>query len=880
MSSLIVNLFVHASHARLARFLGFAMLMLSASAAPGTFTITPVEITRAGSQEAFVRFAVRSDPADGRPLTGTPIKAVLRLSAGPEIVVHAATNRSATAASVSIGIPVAAGRTELDVTTGISGRGDFTFALTGEAALPADFSPTLELTVDYDEKSAYHSRTPQQVLARGREYIGRYSAPEDIARAGYFDVTKQPYGAKGDGRTDDTFAIQRAVTEARDARVAVYFPPGDYLVSDTIHAVTGTIDYGPVPAAEWEETWNVREFPCVLLGPPTGPRATLLLKDKTFTDTAAPKPVLYFWTRHNATATPWPLDTNKANSNYNQTLSHIDLDLGTGNAGAMGVSMYSAQGSHLADFTVRASGAFAGLGAGTGPGGGIYHVTVDGGRYGAWLEDGQCPLLVACAFRGQTDRSIRFVGRGTLTLVGTEIAGAGVDLASADARDPFNGTLTMADCILRLTQPGPAIRGTRPVALSNVYFENAATLVELTNPADNSPGPVLAGRAKGWSHVTTYGAGVTVVQSPIWKKGPPTAVPNWLDGTPTTKPFLAAPLAKAPPPADLLTRHAWRQNPDWRDAATVNAKAAGARGDGSADDWPALQAALDANERVFLPRGNYAISRPLRLRPGGVLFGLNATYCVLKPSLVPGNAFSDAAAPQPLVVAPADPAGAAPATTTLADVKLFQPSTAAPGSFLLDWQAGRASQVKNVSFDRRRSITRGASFTSITFPLVTISGAAAGGRWYGLWNDRAPGMLAGSRQIRVTGTRAPLRFYGLNLEHMDRDISGEFRDVANVDLYATKAEGSKTILEFKDSRAFRVFGFGGASSPEPGGANIVVRQCTDFLLASMDYQQQAERTKADATKFNRLLEETIDGRTVVTPGWEQFVLYLRGTPPF
>jgi len=38
------------------------------------------------------------------------------------------------------------------------------------------------------------------------------------------------FGAKGDGKTDDTAAIQRAIDECRD----VFFPEGDYLVSDTL----------------------------------------------------------------------------------------------------------------------------------------------------------------------------------------------------------------------------------------------------------------------------------------------------------------------------------------------------------------------------------------------------------------------------------------------------------------------------------------------------------------------------------------------------------------------------------------------------------------------------------------------------------------------
>lgn len=54
------------------------------------------------------------------------------------------------------------------------------------------------------------------------------------ADAGIVDVTQAPYFAKGDGVSDDTSAIQKALTDHASQSATIYLPNGIYLVSDTL----------------------------------------------------------------------------------------------------------------------------------------------------------------------------------------------------------------------------------------------------------------------------------------------------------------------------------------------------------------------------------------------------------------------------------------------------------------------------------------------------------------------------------------------------------------------------------------------------------------------------------------------------------------------
>ncbi len=91
---------------------------------------------------------------------------------------------------------------------------------------------------------------PQDMLppALGRPFL-------TAALPGMLDVKKSSFGAKGDGITDDTAAIQRALDAQCDAYTPklLYFPAGTYRIRNTLylnHHVGGTCR-GRLPAGGW-----------------------------------------------------------------------------------------------------------------------------------------------------------------------------------------------------------------------------------------------------------------------------------------------------------------------------------------------------------------------------------------------------------------------------------------------------------------------------------------------------------------------------------------------------------------------------------------------------------------------------------------------------
>ena len=610
------------------------------------------------------------------------------------------------------------------------------------------------------------------------------------------------FGADPTGAVDSTAALQRALTAARTQNVTLFVPLGCYTITDTLNATEPR-------NGRWQPVVIVGQTPVAAVaaaagaaGAAAGRRPAFVLPPATarFADARVARPVLFF-------ATNWCLAPGAVagaaalgcggsaadphvweNSAYqfNQALQGVDIVIGAGNGGAVGIDMNGAQGSTLEDVTVHAagSGAQSGVAGGNGGGGSYKGLTVIGARYGVDMRvTGASPTYVGLTLLNQSCAAVLGGSASTMIATGLRIDGApalggvvaGIDPAATwaashpecatpqpwgarngapryrsggggsggggggggNAASAMRQAMSLVDSVVTVRGGAPCVAANGSLYISDSYFSGCATVVASGGRAAVPAAGAVAGGA-GYTHVSLLGWGRS---APVAGRDYTYAFPSYRNGVRSAGgAATVAPAAVAAPPAAHASRHMWPADggATWQTAGAVNVllDAVGAVGDGVADDHAALQAALDAHDVVVLPKGFYRLSRPLVLaRPGGALVGVGRTLSILMP--LSGSVATTAAA------AAASVAATAVAATTTTAAAAGDDDDDADDAAAADDDA--AQPLLDVAAD-------GATVSHLTLATWDHDGGA----WYALhWRGGGGGVWRQSFFNRLSETAFP-----------------------------------------------------------------------------------------------------------------------------
>ncbi len=398
---------------------------------------------------------------------------------------------------------------------------------------------------------------------KGAENV-RY--PDD---AGVIDVTKAPYFAKGDGVSDDTLAIQRALNDYPADLAILYFPNGVYLISDTLR-------FSPDDRGKAKQT--------VLQGQ-SERGAIIKLRDN------APS-------FGSSRATRALLNTGYAPAQrFGNEVRDLTFDTGIGNAGATGVQFIANNQ------------------------GGIYNVTIvsgDGQGF-AGLDLGytneQGPCLI---------KNLRVQGFDTGVRLAFGVASATLEHITVEAQNKWGVRNEGQPMTLRALKSKNAVPALAVVGGFTTLIEadlqgvgtakNQAAIVSESN---------LMAR-----DVKTSGYGSALKSNLPNVKGVEAAnFAQWLS-KPVTRLFagtgegLRLPIRETPASPREADVFKW-----------VSVTKFGAIANDGKDDAPAIQAAIDSGaQTIYLPRGHYDIGQTIVLRSKlQSLIGCKAWLQVLAP---------------------------------------------------------------------------------------------------------------------------------------------------------------------------------------------------------------------------------------------------------
>lgn len=478
---------------------------------------------------------------------------------------------------------------------------------------------------------------------------------------------------KGDGTTDDTQAINKAISDQNrcgkdcDSSTTnpalVYFPPGQYRVT--------------APIVQYYYTQLVGDA----ISLPT------IKADPSFQGMAV------------IDSNPYEDDGSNWYTNQNNFYRQIrnfviDLTAMPSNKGA-GIHWQVAQATSLQNirFEMVKGGADGnkqqGIFMDNGSGGFMTDLTFNGGNYGMFLGNQQF-----------TTRNLTFNGCGTavfmnwnwlwsLKSLSVNNCGVGVNMSNSPSNMTV-GSVIIQDSVFSNTPKGvitarsksknvPAMANT--LIIDNCQFSGDAVV-------DIGGNTILkGGKIDSWAQGNAYTTGANGT-TPACAESLTQLYPSSVQGT------LSAPSK----PANLLSNGKVfeRSRPQYENVPTssfVSIKSQGAKGDGKTDDTAAIQAALNkatADQVVYFDHGAYIVSSTIKVPPNVRITGEMWPLIVAS-----GQAFSAQSSPSPVFqVGQAGQNG----SVEMSDL-IFTTKGAQPGAIFIEWNLAASTQGSSGLWD-------------------------------------------------------------------------------------------------------------------------------------------------------------------------------------
>jgi sugar lactone lactonase YvrE len=562
--------------------------------------------------------------------------------------------------------------------------------------------------------------------------------------------------ATGDGRADDSDALQQAFDKAVDAtgHGLVFLPSGTYRITRTLVVPTGVRIYGVGPTR-----------PVILLGPDT----------PGFQQGVSTMIVFAGRDQYNVGAVPVPVPTvvprdkvvRDANSgSFYSSMSNVDIEIGPGNPAAAGVRFRMAQHAFLSHMEFRIGSGFAGVYQ---AGNVMENVHFVGGRYGI-VSEKTSPAwqftLLDSSFTGQRDAAIR-EHEARLTLVNVAIRDTPVGI---EIDRGYGDSLWGKDVRFERVSRAGVVISNEDSVFTQVGFENALAADTPVFARFRDSGRTVDGKSNAY-RVESFSYGLAVPE--LGQMGDYATEAD-------IEPLSALPARREPAIRDLPAMAEW-----------VNVRSLGVTGDGETDDTAAIQRAIDTNRVLYFPIGFHKVTAPLKLRPDTVLIGLHPAITQL---YIPDDN------PAHRGVGPVLPILETPAggDNVLSGLGLFTGRVNPRASALL-WRSGERSLVEDVKImggggtptvdGRGLGVLRAGSGDPVAdgrmdaqYPSIWVTDGG-GGTFADVWS---PNTFAQSG-LHITNTSTPGYVYEMSVEHHARNEI-VLDNVANWEFHAPQTE--------------------------------------------------------------------------------------------